>query len=1789
MNRPIYLPWVRAGLAGVITEPDPLLGPLPSRTTFTVSALIDSGQSGSVEVRIMGPGDVVGIDPRLVLRTQPEDRSTEVETNYFCTAELRTSDLPWMFTTAAPNADRLRPFVVLVVVPTQTCRLDPGSGNRLPVLHIDDVSLQLPDLGQSYAWAHAEVADQTADLSGPRPRGLARLLCPRLLQPRTAYVAAVVPAFETGRLAGLGLPIPEADTMQPAWDAASADPIDLPVYHHSTFTTGEDGDFEALVSRLKRVQLAGDTAAGRPAAVDAQAGLPALPGWRFPGALGLCPDPDPGPNFTGPLAALIDGSASWPGLPLPPPRYGDRHAAEATIAGSTRPWLRRLNLDPRYRSAAAIGGRLIQEHQEDLMAAAWAQIGDVEAANALLRQAQLARSAATAMHERMTALDAGVLLQLAGPMLSRLRAASAGLTVSAAVAASRVPSSMVSGAFRRMLRPRGGLGRRTGRRAAALLAAVNDGTPVVPLRPLPSGIFTIDKVRPKETPRWCEIKAEQLLARVDRPLGAASPQQWQAMLKALAEAHVDKPPCGPIPSGRLPLPLASTRTAILTQTLPETTISKRIGSRVTRPPGLPRPSDPLAPIMATPRLDTPLSRDLIALAPDLLLPGISGLPPEAVSAVPQNRRFVEALMVGANHEMMRELIWRGYPTDQRGTCLHRFWERGGSVDGASDDIPAIDETWAGELGSHLLGEQNLVVVVVRGEVLRRYPRTVIYAARAQWVDGRRRPEPASPGVSATDPAFPERHPAFVGVIPPDVAYVGFDLPSDARGDPDPAANNPGWFFVFQQPSAEVRFGLDATRSENVPGVGASGPVLASGRHEQLGTCRPVASADRRRPPWLGTAGDIRRPGDVVRAETVPRPDTRLGPSAGGRSMTSYSDLERLLARSQKASDARRAAETAYQDALAEIPTNPRRVTTARKALDRAELAAAARAKEFRTALDATIGNLDRRVPLLLLPVRLETRYDLAGSRTRLRIRVYPDDIHLDSHEPELTDAEIAAGEAYWQQIWLAQPPGRGTERQRAWTGLVTTLGAERASWVARVLAPTNPRDEPAPTFPAPARRAARWTRATQARLLPDFWQAEAWRAGTKIAAATGGLIRRPLAAGMDPGTRVGDSVDPGMLWMTDFDAAVEAGMAFTMDLPDRNPIDLLTVFGVCGTKSAAMTAAELAGLLQAHRFGIGDSLALVAGGTPTNNTEDAPAGYGAPDSTGIGRFVDPLAPPSGPASGDDGDADRLRLALGVPFDTLGELAGASNRGVSLEADMATLLWPATWGYYLTQMLRPEEFDQEGANWRRWTLDTVRAGGPLPVLRAGRQPYGVLPMTSMRRWRTPSAAGLVSVELIRPAGGAPGAPLTQVRILGGLDRNGGWTFLAPQTLALPTPPGANAVAVAVAKESEDAQCKLVVAHAVTPDPATGGIRCTVAELQEGGLQVQGEITVAPPSGGFPALPLRGVALAAGTIAGTTNAPDLALILQYAPRRRRTRSTTLLLVATGITASGATAWSGPADVSDQFGTDEQVTSAALLPREDEGIDLIVVTENERATGGVPRANWRVARKLDVNAQVEGWSPPVAVGTFQGGSASAGSAVALADVDHDGVTEAMLAQYTPMPDGSVAAGYSVGRGPVDGLFTWTGRFNHGGQVVAPGYELVGAGFTHLPWTPFRDPAAGLATAAQQVNLLQVAGERWRLAAGQVRGVRPADPDPDRTLLDLLATDAVSETFERRPFVGNQVLELHLVGARQSSADRQRSRHGGGRLASGTRNPHVTSTQAWQGRLHRSGLCSDADGQWQ
>ncbi len=132
------------------------------------------------------------------------------------------------------------------------------------------------------------------------------------------------------------------------------------------------------------------------------------------------------------------------------------------------------------------------------------------------------------------------------------------------------------------------------------------------------------------------------------------------------------------------------------------------------------------------------------------------------------------------------------------------------------------------------------------------------------------------------------------------------------------------------------------------------------------------------------------------------------------------------------------------------------------------------------------------LPLALLPVRLETRFFAQPDGTQqLRIRVFPDQIHVDSHEPELSADELDWGRHFWELTWRAA--GDEARRRLAWQQLADHFDPQRAAWIARALRPVNIQAKPAapladdaplapaPQFPnVPLKRRRRWLAARAA-------------------------------------------------------------------------------------------------------------------------------------------------------------------------------------------------------------------------------------------------------------------------------------------------------------------------------------------------------------------------------------------------------------------------------------------------------------------------------------------------------------------------------------------------------------------------------------------------------------------------------------------------------------------------------------------------------------------------------------
>jgi len=488
----VFLPWVRRGAAAALLDPDKFTSDQPGLASATASVTVNSGPAASVPVTVMGPGHVTGLDRRQVIRTDPAPGSRTFEPNYFPLIELDEPSLPWLFTPAGAGAqDRLRPWLCLVVVRLQDgVRLDPPTSGPLPVLRIGgptDAAAELPDLADSWAWAHGQVTSETGvsietQLAGNPERTVSRLLCSRILRPDTEYLACVVPTFELGRKAGLGQEITAADEahLEPAWKP-SAHTAELPVYYSWPFATGAGGDFQSLAMLLRARPL--PPGIGIQPVDVGESGLSAdIPaGTSVPLGGALQPV---GANEGGWPTAVLQ--AAWeqalrPILNAPatvvatqdpllaPPLYG---AAQAKVVkldvGSPGRWFEQLNLAPWHRAVAHLGTRVVQEQQDALMASAWDQAGQLAKVNQLLRQAQLGWRVALSLHSRhISQMNAAVGLQVLAPAQPRMLLR--GGVLANVLADTGLEPSAYSTALRRVARPRGAVNRRVQRVATTPL------------------------------------------------------------------------------------------------------------------------------------------------------------------------------------------------------------------------------------------------------------------------------------------------------------------------------------------------------------------------------------------------------------------------------------------------------------------------------------------------------------------------------------------------------------------------------------------------------------------------------------------------------------------------------------------------------------------------------------------------------------------------------------------------------------------------------------------------------------------------------------------------------------------------------------------------------------------------------------------------------------------------------------------------------------------------------------------------------------------------------------------------------------------------------------------------------------------------------------------------------------------------------------------------------------------------------------------------------------------------
>jgi hypothetical protein len=247
--------------------------------------------------------------------------------------------------------------------------------------------------------------------------------------------------------------------------------------------------------------------------------------------------------------------------------------------------------------------------------------------------------------------------------------------------------------------------------------------------------------------------------------------------------------------------------------------------------------------MAYPDMEDPMYKKLTDISDEAFLPNLKFIDNNTISLLKTNPKFIESYMVGLNHEMGRELLWREYPTDQRGSYFRQFWDVSGIISPSSPDatLTANEKaqfknitplhTWT---ENELLGKHNnreseteddqQLVLTIRGDLLKKYPNTLVFAQKA--IAAAEGDEDNDDGTKIerelSESGFRKKvmFPLYRAEVAPDIKFFGFDL-TEARATgaiPSPDLDNLGWYFVIMQAPGSPVFGMDITFNQGDDGL-----------------------------------------------------------------------------------------------------------------------------------------------------------------------------------------------------------------------------------------------------------------------------------------------------------------------------------------------------------------------------------------------------------------------------------------------------------------------------------------------------------------------------------------------------------------------------------------------------------------------------------------------------------------------------------------------------------------------------------------------------------------------------------------------------------------------------------------------------------------------------------------------------------------------------------------------------------------------------------------------------------
>jgi hypothetical protein len=271
-----------------------------------------------------------------------------------------------------------------------------------------------------------------------------------------------------------------------------------------------------------------------------------------------------------------------------------------------------------------------------------------------------------------------------------------------------------------------------------------------------------------------------------------------------------------------------------------------------------------------------------------------------------------------------------------------------------------------------------------------------------------------------------------------------------------------------------------------------------------------------------------------------------------------------------------------------------------------------------------------------------------------------------------------------------------------------------------------------------------WTQPPRVDLFPDRFVFIGQNTGETPLQHLFGPLELPLIVGPDP-TEAQQYTESGgdlkfaedIRWMVDFEAAVKKGLGLKVPLTAAQAakgFERVFVVGIRLSADAKQNSADLESLLKNHLFSR-SGFAFVPQGTPTNNTDQVTSPFNRTDDADDSYDVfvkkavqftvtpDPLK---------KGDGQWFAEWLGIDPAALEQVPNAGQTDQLGARAMNTALWQGTWGYYFERLLRPVLDDHAIRRTRSFFNQYVSGRGPVPALRIGRQPYGVLPVTAFRK-------------------------------------------------------------------------------------------------------------------------------------------------------------------------------------------------------------------------------------------------------------------------------------------------------------------------------------------------------------------------------------------------------------------------------------------------------------------------